>query len=147
MAGTTDNTQRHCDTKKAARLLWALELIMKKCCNKTLIPKIRYRASIMDSIGLTILLSFFLSIATLIALGLSSLLVFQVTDGSFGERQWYGRTGTGIAALLFGLYWFLPKFINACSYLVNYKLKVVSTCKHCNTEHLLADYPKNHDPF
>lgn len=120
---------------------------MKKCCDKILIPRISYKASIIDSIGMTILLGFFLTIAAFIAWGLSAWIVSMISDGTFGDRQWYGRTGGGAVFLLFGLYKFLPKMINACSYLVNYTLKVTSKCRLCNKEYTLAEYPKCHDPF
>jgi hypothetical protein len=120
---------------------------MKKCCNKLLVPKIRYKASIIDSIGLTILLGFFLSIASLIAFGLAAALVSDVEDGTFGDRTWFGRNGGGILLLFFGLYKLLPKVINACSYLVNYKLTVKSICKICCKEHSLIDLPNNDNPF
>lgn len=101
----------------------------------------------MDSIGLAILLSFFLSIFGLVAWGLSSWLVSMAAEGTLGERHWYGRNGAGIIVLLFGIYTFLPKFINACSYLVNYNLRIMAVCKECGKEYVLADYPKCHDPF
>jgi len=121
---------------------------MKKCCNKYLIPKIKYRASIIDSIGLTILLSFFLGIALLIAwLGAASL-VSSVEDGSIAERGILGqRTVPGGLIVFAVLYYFLPKFINACSYLVNYELNISSVCKSCGKQHELANYPKSDDPF
>jgi len=121
---------------------------MKKCCNKYLVPKIKYRASIIDSIGLTILLSFFLGIAFLIAwLGAASL-VSSVEDGSISERGILGqRTIPGGLIVFAFLYYFLPKFINACSYLVNYKLNISSVCASCGKQHELASYPKADDPF
>ena len=118
-----------------------------KCCNKWLVPKINFNASIMDIIGLTILLSFFLSIAALIAYGASGMLVGQVEDGTFGDRHWYGRTGGGTLLLFYGLYKLLPKFINACSYLVNYTLNITSVCASCNKQHLNINLPSNNDPF
>lgn len=131
----------------AAPLLYALKPPMKKCCNKLLPPKITYKASVLDSIGLAIFLSFFLSIAGLIAWGLSAWLVSMAIDGTLGERNWYGRTGTGTILLIYGLYKFLPKFINACSYLVNYRLRITSQCSSCKKEYTLAEYPKSHDPL
>ena len=122
---------------------------MKKCCNKILIPKIKYKASIVDSIGLIILLGFFLSIAALVALGLSAWLVsIAVTvDVSFEGLEDFLGLGSGVVLMLFGLYKFLPKLINMFSYFVNYSLRVTSTCKACNFEHVLAEYPKTNDPF
>lgn len=121
---------------------------MKKCCNKYLIPKIKYRASIIDSSGLTILFSFFLCIAFLVAwLGAASL-VSSVEDGSIAERGILGQRTIPAGLIVFAfLYYFLPKFINACSYLVNYKLKISSVCKYCGKQHELANYPKSDDPF
>ncbi|WP_139169350.1 hypothetical protein [Microbulbifer yueqingensis] len=128
-------------------LLAALKLIMKKCCGKTLIPKIRYKASIMDSVGLVILLGFFLSIFGLIAWGLSALLVSIVADGAGSYTRDLVRTAAGILVILYGLYKFLPKLINAFSYLVNYKMTITAKCKSCGKEYVLANYPKSEDPF
>lgn len=118
-----------------------------KCCNKWLVPKIDFNASIVDIVGLTILLSFFLSIAVLIAYAASGILVGQIEDGTFGDRYYFGRTGAGSLLLFYGLYKLLPKFINACSYLVNYKLKINSVCNICNKQHLNINMPSNNDPF
>lgn len=121
---------------------------MKKCCNKILIPKIKYRASIIDSIGLTILLGFFLGIAFLIAWAGAASLVSSVEDGSIGERGVFGQRSVPGGFIIFVfLYYFLPKFINACTYLVNYQLKITSLCKVCGKRHQLATYPKSDDPF
>lgn len=125
----------------------ALKLIMKKCCDKTLIPKIRYKASIMDSIGLMILLGFFLSIFGLIAWGLSALLVSIIADGVGAYTSGTLRVCAGILVILYGLYRFLPKLINAFSFLVNYKMTIAAKCKSCGKEYVLANYPKNEDPF
>lgn len=129
-------------------VLRAVELHMKKCCNRILIPKISYRASLIDSIGLVILLSFFLAIVSLIAFGAASWLVYDIQSGKIGERDVFGiREGGGGILLLFGIYKLLPKAINAFSFLVNYKLKITGTCKHCGLEHVIANYPTNNDPF
>jgi len=121
---------------------------MKKCCGRILLPRIRYRASIIDSIGLGILLSFFLGIACLIAWAAASTLISSVEDGSINERDFFGhRTVPGGVFVLMFLYYFLPKFINASSYFVNYKLTISSVCRACGKEHQLANYPKSEDPF
>ncbi len=121
---------------------------MKKCCNKYLIPNIKYKASVIDTIGLTALLSFFLGIAVLIAWVGAVSLVSSVADGSITERGMFGqRTIPGGLIIFVFLYYFLPKFINACSFLVNYKLTIRATCRSCGKQHKLADFPKNHDPF
>ncbi|WP_345548038.1 hypothetical protein [Microbulbifer aestuariivivens] len=125
-----------------------VKTLMKKCCNRFLIPNIKYKASIIDSIGLTILLSFFLGIAFLVAwLGAASL-VSSVEDGSISERGVLRRRTIpgGVIVLVF-LYYLLPKFINACSYLISYKLKISSICKSCGEQHELASYSKSDDPF
>ena len=124
-----------------------LKIIMKKCCGNTLIPKIRYKASIMDSIGLVILLGFFLSIFGLIAWGLSAWLISIVADDAGSYTKGMVRTAAGILLILYGLYKFLPKFINAFSYLVNYKMTITAKCKCCGKESVLANYPKSKDPF
>ena len=118
-----------------------------KCCKKWLIPQIYFKANIADVIGLTILLTFFLFIAVAIAYVASGIFVGQVEDGSFGDRHWYGRTGTGTMLLFYGLYKLLPKFINACSYLVNYKLSVRSICNNCDKQYLNVNLPTNNEPF
>jgi len=120
---------------------------MKKCCGKTLIPKIRYKASVMDSIGLVVLLGFFLSIFGLIAWGLSAWLVSIVVDGAGSYTRGMVRTAAGILVILYGLYKFLPKLINAFSYLVKYKMTITAKCKSCGKEYVLANYPKSDDPF
>jgi len=121
---------------------------MKKCCDKILIPKIRYRASIIDSLGLVILLGFFLSIASLVAWGLSAWLISMVVDvGGLEELEGLIKQSSVVVLLLYGLYKFLPKLINMFSYFVNYSLKVTSTCNVCNSEHVLAEYPEKNDPF
>jgi hypothetical protein len=125
-----------------------LEITMKKCCNKYLVPKIYYRASIIDSIGLMVFLGFILLIASFFAWFISGWLVSIAEDGDLGKRNSYGgREGSAAIVLLYVIYKVLPKIINACSYLVDYKLKITSTCKVCNTECTLADYPKTNDPF
>lgn len=121
---------------------------MKKCCDKFLIPQITYKASIIDSIGLTLLLSFFLGIAILIAWAGSAWLVSDIESGKISERGILGqRNISGGVTILVFLYYFLPKFINACSYLVDYQLKISSVCKSCGTVYDLARYPKSEDPF
>lgn len=135
-------------TRKSARpVIEALKLPMKKCCDKLLIPRIRYRASIIDSLGLVVLLGFFLSIAFVIAWLASASIFSMMSDGSLGERRGFGRKGTVALAVLLFLYMFLPKLINACSYLVDYKLKIFAKCKVCGAETIVADYPKNGNPF
>lgn len=118
---------------------------MQKCCDKTLIPRIYYRASIIDSVGLAILLGFFLSVLGIIAWGISAIFVKSFFEDP-GSNE-LARRGTGGLVILYGLYKFLPKLINACSYLVNYKLTVTTRCKTCGENYILADYPKNKDPF
>jgi len=121
---------------------------MKKCCGRILIPKIKYKASIIDSIGLAILLSFFLGIIFIIAWAGAASLVSSVANGTITDRGILGqRTVPGGIIVLAFLYYVLPKFINACSYLVNYQLNINSVCRLCNKEHQLANYPKSHDPF
>ena len=102
----------------------------------------------MDSIGLSILLSFFLGIAFLIAWAGAASLVSSVEDGSIAERGILGQRTIpgGLIAFVF-LYYLLPKFINACTYLVDYKLNINSVCRSCGQEHQLANYPKSDDPF
>lgn len=120
---------------------------MKKCCGKTLIPKIRYRASFLDSAGLIVLLGFFLSIFGIFAWGLSALLVSVIANGAENYTRGMVRTAAGILVILYGLYKLLPKLINAFSYLVNYKMTITAKCKSCGKEHMLANYPTNEDPF
>ena len=82
-----------------------LKLHMKKCCNRILIPKVFYKASFVDSIGLAVLLSFFLTIVALIAYGAASWLVSDIESGRFGDRNIFGvREGGGAILLLFGIY-------------------------------------------
>ena len=121
---------------------------MKKCCNKYLVPNIYYRASIIDSIGLAIFLGFILLIASFFAWCMASWLISIAENGTLGKRHWYGgREGGGAIIFLYALYKILPKIINACGYLVDYKLKITSTCKVCQSKRTLADYPKIKDPF
>ena len=56
---------------------------MKKCCYVILIPKIKYRASMIDSIGLAILLGFFLNLALLISWVASESLVSSIEVGNY----------------------------------------------------------------
>ncbi|WP_444894180.1 hypothetical protein ACJJIE_07725 [Microbulbifer sp. TRSA001] len=102
-----------------------LKLTMKKCCGKYLIPKIDYKASLLDSLGLCILLGFFIGIAIIATWLASVTLVSSIEGGSFTERGIFGQriVPGGVVVLLF-LYYFLPKVINASSYLVNYTLKI-----------------------
>lgn len=89
-----------------------------------------------------------MGIAGLIAWAAAATLISSVEDGSINERGFLGqRTLPGGVIVLLFLYYFLPKFINASSYLVNYKLNIRSACKTCGKEHQLANYPKSDDPF
>lgn len=114
-----------------------------KCCDKLLIPKVSFKASIIDIIGLTILLSFFLTIAFGIAYAGSSMFIEEILDG---ERS-YHRDGAGGIFVLFILYKLLPKFINACGFLVNYKLAVKTKCKTCSNTNVIVSLPTNEEPF
>jgi hypothetical protein len=122
--------------------------MIKKCCNKVLIPKIKYKASIADSIGLSIFLGFFLTIAFIVAWIACSAFIADVADGTVIEDGIIRRKAlpSGLLTLIF-LYFFLPKFIYASSFLLNYTLNITAKCKVCRKKHELAKYPTNVDPF
>ncbi len=119
---------------------------MKKCCGSVLIPKVIYKASLMDSVGLVILLIFFLSILSLVAWIISYPLV-SVLFSESGSVRGHGEVFGFMVVLLIALGKFSSKVINACSYLVDYKLEVTTKCPKCGSHQLLASYPKNEDPF
>ena len=123
-----------------------VKMLMKKCCDSVLIPKIAYKASIIDSIGLIILLSFFLSILSVVAWLISYPLVSALLNIS-GSIRGIGEIFTFLVIVLIGLGKFASKVINACSYLVNYTLKITTKCNTCGKHKILASFPKDEDPF
>lgn len=120
---------------------------MKACCNKWVLPKIKYNASIVDSIGLAILLSFILSFAALIAWALSYWVVSMAFATVSEKHLWYKLSFAIAMILLFFWYKFVSKLINACGFLVNYRLIISASCKVCGKELILAEYPENQEPF
>jgi|TARA_B100001063_G_scaffold202743_1_gene196630 hypothetical protein len=119
---------------------------MNKCCGSVLIPKIIYKASLMDSIGLVVLLGFFLSILSLVAWLISYPLVSLLFSGT-GSMRGHGEVFGFLIFLLIAIGKFSQKVINACSYLVDYKLEVTTRCPKCGNYQSLVSYPKNEDPF
>lgn len=120
---------------------------MKACCNKWVIPKINYKASILDSIGLAILLSFVLSFAALIAWALSYWVVSMAFAHVSEKHLWNKLSFASAMFMLFCWYKFISKLIHACSFLVNYRMIISGGCKVCGKQFLLAQYPKNQEPF
>lgn len=126
--------------------------MFNKCCTKILIPRFEWKVSVLDLVGLSILLSFYFFIIWVFTSLSCSILVDDIVSGEYSVSRWgwfhiRARDGAYAILFLYGVYKLLPKFLHCSSYLINYSLKIDSKCKICKKEHILANYPKNEEPF
>jgi len=119
-----------------------------RCCRKFRHPKVFFRASIADLIGIIFLGGFFGGIFYLIGWGVFAALMSSVETGEFGDRTWYGvRQGAGYLVILVALIKGAPIFLKILSFFVNFKLKITSNCNSCGNEVIHIDLPTEEDPF
>lgn len=121
---------------------------MQECCAKNSKLKWTGYVSLLDAIGLLILLPFYglaiwavSSIVSFVVMGI--LRVFW----AFGQYE----AIMGLTALYMVGAWMviksLPKVLLACSYLLNFKIHIYKVCENCGTHKDLLKAPKDITPF
>lgn len=119
-----------------------------RCCGKVKWPKIWFRASFIDFIGIVFVGAFFIGVYLLVGWVVSVALWSAIESGEFGNRTWYGaRQGTGALIALILLMRGMPIFFKILTFFVNYQLKVETRCRACGTKQMLVDLPTKEDPF
>ena len=129
-----------------------------KCCDKYKKPKITFSASPTDIVGLGVLLTIVLGMVGLLIFGVGASLVDNLSNGTVSNeiKECYedrsGRMhGSGCLvnsslflyfAFFFAVWFILPKFLNACSYFIKYRLKIEAICSVCNKRDIVFDFPK-----
>lgn len=119
-----------------------------RCCNRIRHPKVSFRASVGDIIGIFFLGGFFGGILFLVGWVVFYALWSSIDTGEYGSRAWYGiRHGVGYLVLLIAIIKIAPTFMKILSFFVNYRLKISSNCQICNDEQVHVDLPTKADPF
>ncbi|BCE00087.1 hypothetical protein [Marinicellulosiphila megalodicopiae] len=122
-----------------------------KCCGKILIPKINIKASVLDFIGLSFFLSFFLSILWFVLYLATLSFLEELSNGTLFEPiEAFGfelRNTPFIFFALFVTYKLLPKFLHACSFFINYRIKIFNKCRVCQVKSIILDLPTDKEPF
>ncbi len=121
---------------------------MNECCSDNSKLKIAGHVSFLDALGLLILLPFY----GFVIWGASYLVVTIATNllSTFWDSHAY-TVFFHLLALFITMAWFvlksLPKFLHACSFLLNYKLHIFHVCNTCGHKKDLLNVPKESDPF
>ncbi len=119
-----------------------------RCCRKFRYPRLSFKASTADVIGIVFLGGFFGGILYLIGWAVFTALMSSIETGEFGDRTWYGaRQGAGYLMILIALIKGTPIFLKTLTFFVNFKLRVGSTCRSCGNEVIYIDLPTKEDPF
>jgi hypothetical protein len=129
-----------------------------KCCNKFRKPKIEFSANMSDFIGLSVFLCIMLTMVGFLVYGVGEAVLEGVSSGSSAKdihscyENSTGRRRLGGCVVTSGIFlsivflsaviYILPKFLNACGYLINYRLSVKSYCPVCNSQEVICDLPK-----
>jgi hypothetical protein len=119
-----------------------------KCCTKLFKLKLNGRVSAIDLLGLIVLLPFyaaFIFVFSYIIVSFSLVVISMFLDvGSY-------KTAISIALvmLFIGLFVIksLPKFLHACTFLLDYKLHIYGECRKCGKHTDIINVPKNSEPF
>ena len=128
-----------------------------KCCDQFRRPKVKFSANMSDLIGLSVFLCMMLGLIGFVVYGVGEILLENLSDGivaeefqscyenSSGRRRLSGcviQSSLVLSLLFFVAVWFvLPRFLNACGYLINYKLRIESRCYVCERSEVICDLP------
>jgi len=133
---------------RGAAVLSVKRKVNLKCCGKFLKPRVSFKASFADLLGILFLGGFFGGIYLLIGWAVSAGLWASIESGEIGSRTRFGaREGTGLLVALFLLVKGMPIYLKILSYFVNYQLRIRGECKVCGDKRLLLDAPDKSDPF
>ncbi len=116
-----------------------------KCCNKIRRPKLFFRASIGDMIGILFLGGFFGSILFLIGWAFFSAMASEIND--YGKDSFDVRAVAAYLLFIALIIKALPYFFKLLSFFIDFKLTYKTVCNQCNKEIIKLDLPTKNDPF
>ncbi|SEL85343.1 hypothetical protein SAMN05216214_1412 [Atopomonas hussainii] len=128
-----------------------------KCCKKIQKPRLKFSANMSDFIGLSTLLLIMFCMVGFLVYGVGEAALEGLTGGSTAEefQSCYendtGRrrisgcivTSSLFLSLMFisAIIYLLPKALNACGYLINYRLTIKTECSICKKQKVICDLP------
>ncbi len=119
-----------------------------RCCTKLKKLDISYKLSLLDLFGLLLLLipfAFLVALVATIVVTITMLIVESMLENNQYLILIESIIFAGIALLIFLKCVF--KFLHACSFLVNYKFKLITNCKTCGHSQVVVNLPDNSEPI